>query len=426
MTMRLAYILALVSGPAAGDGWPQFRGPGGDGLCPSANPPAQWSETRNVAWKVATPGLGRSSPVLLGEHVWLTTAIERGVKRIRQGPDEMRSADHVSLRAVCLARADGKHLRTVTLFDVDKPPVAHWLNSFATPTPVVEPGRVYCDFGAMGTACIDAADGKVLWRRRLAIDHMVGPGSSPVLYKGLLILTRDGCDVQYVAALDKATGRQAWKTPRPPIKARRDMRKAYSTPLVIEAAGRTQMVVPGAQWVVSYEPATGKEIWRVRHGIGWSLAPRPVFGNGMVYICTGGYTPQLWAIRTDGRGDVTGTHVAWKATAKRIPMMSSPIVVGKEVYCVSDSGAATCFDALTGKILWRSRLRGSFQASPVFAGGRLYFFSRKGKTTVLKAGRTVEKLSENPLDGAITASPAIVGGTMFLRTDSHLYRIERR
>ena len=424
MTLALICGLAAASA-AAGDGWPQFRGPAGDGISRSANPPVKWSETSNIAWKVPVEGLGRSSPVILGDRIWLTTAVEKGLRKTKRGPDEMREADHVTLRAACFSAADGKRLWQKTLFEVKKPPVAHWLNSFATPTPVVEPRRVYCDFGAMGTACVDAAGGKVLWTRRLAVDHMVGPGSSPILYKDLLLLVRDGCDLQYVAALDKKTGKVAWKTDRPPLhKARRDMRKAYSTPLIVDAAGRTQMIVPGAQWVVSYDPATGKEIWRVKHGIGWSLAARPVFGRGVVCICTGGYSPQLWGIRVDGRGDVTNTHVAWKVTERRIPMMSSPILVDKEVYCVSDKGQATCYDAVTGKRLWRCRMLGTYLASPVFAGGRLYFSARDGKTTVLKAGRKVEKLAVNKLDGTVTASPAIVGNSIFLRTDTHLYRIE--
>ena len=427
MTLSLVCVLALISGTPADDGWPQFRGPGGDGVSRSAKPPLEWSETRNIAWKVAVPGLGRSSPVLLGGRIWLTAAVAQGVTRKRYAGQEAQFADHVSLRGVCLDPADGKLVWEATLFDIDKPPPVHWLNSFATPTPVVERGRVYCDFGAMGTACVDAQSGKVLWTQRLAIDHMVGPGSSPLLYKGLLVLVRDGCDHQYVAALDTKTGKVAWKTDRPPLAgARRDMKKAFHTPLLFEAGGGTQMVVPGARWVVSYEPATGKELWRVRHGNGFSGASRPVFGHGMVYICTGAMRSQLWAIRVDGRGDVTATHVAWKATDQPLPIMSSPVLAGKELYSVSDRGVALCFDALTGKEVWRCRLRGEHLASPTLAAGRLYFCARDGKTTVLKAGRQLETLAESKLDAVVTASPAIVGDAIFLRSDTHLYRIEKR
>jgi len=427
MTVGLVCVLALFSGTPADAGWPQFRGPGGDGISLSANPPVEWSETRNIAWKVAVPGVGRSSPAILGDRIWLTTAIGQGVQRKRIGPDDMQVADHVSLRVVCLNRADGTRVWETTLFDIEKPPPTHWLNSFATPTPVVEPGRVYCDFGTMGTACLDAQTGKVLWTQRVPTDHMVGPGSSPLLHKGLLVLVRDGIDQQYVAALDAKTGKVAWKTARPPLDgARRDMKKAFSTPQVFEAAGGTQMVVPGARWVVSYEPATGKEIWRVRHGNGFSGASRPVVGHGMVYIATGAIRSQLWAIRVDGRGDVTATHVAWKVTDQPIPLMSSPILVGKELYSVSDKGVVLCFDAVTGKVVWRSRLPGQHLASPTLAAGRLYFCARDGKTTVLKAGRQLEVVAESKLDAVVTASPAIVGDAIFLRSDTHLYRIEER
>ena len=426
MTLSLVYLLALVSPASAGGDWPQFRGPGGQGISRSANPPAEWSETRNVAWKVAVPGVGRSSPVIAGDRIWLTTALAQGLVRKRVDAQPAQVADRVSLHVVCLNRSDGSRLWDTTVFDVEKPAPVHVLNSFATPTPVVEGGRLYCDFGLNGTACLDAATGKVRWTKRLVIDHMVGPGSSPIVHDGLLVLVRDGTDLQYVTALDKETGRTVWKTDRPPIHAGNHAKKAFSTPLAIAAGGATQIVVLGAQWVVSYEPATGKEIWRVRHGTGFSGASRPVSGHGMVYICTGAMRSQLWAIRVDGRGDVTASHVAWRVTAEALPIMSSPLLVGRELYTVSDSGLAICFDALTGKVVWRSRLRGTHLASPTLAGGRLYFCDIEGKATVLKAGRQLEKLAESKLDGAVAASPAFVGNCIFLRTDTHLYRIEER
>ncbi|MBM4036775.1 MAG: serine/threonine protein kinase [Planctomycetes bacterium] len=422
-----ACVLALAASlAAAGEDWPQFRGPGGDGLSRSANPPLDWSESKNIAWKAAVPGRGRSSPVLLGGRIWLTTAVEQGVVRKRIAGEDMAAADHVALGAACLDRATGKLLWHVTIFDLPKPAPVHWLNSWATPTPVVEPGRLYCDFGAMGTACLDAETGKPLWTQRFPIDHMVGPGSSPLLYRDLLVLVRDGCEQQYVIALDKKTGETAWKAPRPPIDSPAHMRKAYSTPLLIEAGGATQMVAVGARWAVSYDPATGKELWRVRHGNGWSLAPRPVAGNGLVCICTGAMVPQLWAIRLDGQGDVTKSHVAWKFAEVPFPLMSSPILVGKELYSANDEGVVLCLDALTGQTLWRTRLGGPAMAAPVHAAGRVYFWTRDGKGIVFKAGRQLDKLAESQLDGTVVASPAIVADAIYLRTDTHLYRIEAR
>jgi len=415
-------LVASASAAAAPDDWPQFRGPSGDGVSAAKDPPLTWSESQNILWKVPLPGRGQSSPVVLGDRIWLTTAIEQGLRPTKLGPEDAQIADHVSLAAVCLDRRDGTCLGQVIIFEIDKPPLVHALNSYATPTPVVEPRRLYCDFGAMGTGAVDTETRKVLWTERLPVDHLVGPGSSPIVYKDLLILVRDGCDAQFVAALDKNTGKVAWKTDRPPIQARSDMRKAFSTPLIIDAGGATQMVAVGAHWVVSYDPATGRQIWHVRHGKGYSLAPRPVYGNGMVYIDTGCEVAQLWAIRVDGQGDVTDTHVAWKAT-ENVPILSSPLLVGKELYFTNDTGAVSCLDALTGQLLWRGRAPGMQMASPVYAAGRLYFFGRDGRTTVLRAGRQLEKLAENRLEGLVSASPAFAGNTILLRTDTHLYCI---
>jgi len=416
----------VAAAPAEGADWPQFRGPAGDGVASGADPPVDWSETRNIAWKAAVPGRGRSSPVLLGDRIWLTTAVERGIRRTRIGTDDMQTAEHVAQGAVCIDRADGRILWHVTLFESAKPAPVHWLNSWATPTPVVEPGRVYCDFGAFGTACLDAETGKVLWQQRLPLDHQVGPGSSPVLHRDLLVLVRDGRNAQYVTALDKNTGQPVWKTARPPLQGSdSSLKKSFSTPLVVDGGGRVQMIAPGAQWVVSYDPATGKEIWRARHGNGFSIGTRPVFAHGMAYIGTGCFKAQLWAIRVDGEGDVTGTHVAWKST-RQIPVMSSPVAAGDEVFWVSDDGVACCADARTGEDRWQERLDGKFLASPIVAKGRLYFFSQEGKTVILKAGKQVERLAENPLEGPLVATPAVVDRALYLRTDSHLYRIEKR
>jgi outer membrane protein assembly factor BamB len=409
--------------PKSERAWPQFRGPRGDGLA-EADPPLAWSATEHVKWKMAVPGRGRSSPVVLGDRIWMTAAREQGVRRTRIESDDMQVAEHVRLGAVCLSAADGKLLFERELFDVDHPAPVHWLNSWATPTPVVDSGRLYCDFGAFGTACIDAMSGNVLWKCRLVVDHQVGPGSSPMVYRNRLILVRDGGDVQYVAALDVQTGAIAWKAARPPIVADRpNYKKAFSTPLLITAAGRTQLVVPAPQWFVAYDPESGKELWRVHHGKGFSIAARPVFGHGMVYVCTGAIRPELWAIRVDGQGDVTDTHVAWKTRAG-IPVMSSPILVGDYLYSVSDAGIVSCWDARSGKVAWRERLEGNYLASPLCAGERLYFFNRDGLTTVLKTGEQFTRLAENRLEGPLVATPAMVEQSLFLRTDSHLYRIE--
>ncbi|MCY3020687.1 MAG: PQQ-binding-like beta-propeller repeat protein, partial [Planctomycetota bacterium] len=409
---------------AAGDGWPQFRGPTADGIAPNADPPTEWSETKNIAWKVALPWHGKSSPVLQGDRIWLTTCVEQNMKRTRIGPDDMQVAAHVTFGAACLSATDGKTVWQTTLADIDNPAPVHCLNSWATPTPVLEAGKLYCDFGTFGTACVNAEDGKIAWQQKVPLDHQVGPGSSPALCGNALVLVRDGRDAQYMAALDKATGQQMWKTNRPPLTGSGDTKKSFSSPLQITSGGTTQVVSVGARWVVSYDPASGKELWRARHSDGWSIGACPVFGNGVVYLSSGCTKPQLVAIRAGGSGDVTATHTVWKSL-RGVPVMSSPILVGEEIYWVSDTGVLSCSSAKTGDQIWQQKLNGSVLASPTYAGGKLYVFSQDGVATVFKPGKQFEKIAENTLSGPLVATPAFVGKAIFVRTDSQFYRVEQ-
>ncbi len=405
------------------DAWPQFRGPKGNGISLATNVPLTWSTNQNVQWKSAVPGRGRSSPVLLGNQIWLTTAFETNVRTFSAGPDRMQQAERVVIGVVCLDRATGKQLSYTELFRVDNPCAVNLLNSYATPTPIVEPGRLYCDFGTLGTACLDTNSKEVLWKRQLPLEHYQGPGSSPALYKNLLILVRDGGDQQYVTALDKKTGQTVWKSDRPPLSTPvRIFRKSFSTPLVFEASGKMQMVVPGAQWFVSYEPETGQEIWRVDNGKGETVAPRPVYGSGLVYLSTGVYggKPQLWAIQVDGQGDITKTHVAWKLPSS-IGFMASPLLLDRELYLLNDDGFVTCVNAQNGEVLGKVRAGGNYAASPVFAEGRIYCVSREGKTVVFQANKELSVLAENQLDGPVFATPVFVNSAIYFRTDSHLY-----
>jgi len=421
----LPAILAA-SAAVAEQSWPQFRGPRGDGTSMAKDVPLDWSEKNNLAWKVPVPGRGRSSPIVLEDRIWLTTALERGVKHTSIYAEDMLTAEHVTLEALCLDRAQGNIVWRTPVFEVEKPAPVHSYNSWATPTPVVEPGRLYCDFGAFGTACLDAKTGKVLWKRRLPVDHQFGPGSSPVLWRNLLVLVRDGNDAQYVAALDKQTGQTVWKSDRPPINAESSIvKKSFITPLLLTSGDRIQLVCPGAHWVVSYDPVSGKELWRARHGEGFSSGSSPVFGYGLAIFSTGHMKAQLVAVRVDGQGDVTATHFAWK-TLRQVPVMSSPVLAGEEIYWVSDEGIASCGDARTGEIHWQERLGGLHLASALYAEGRVYFFAQDGRTTVVKAGKQFEKLAENRIEGPLVATPAILDGEVFLRTDSSLYRIGKK
>lgn len=412
--------------------WPQFRGPTGQGHATVKDVPLRWSESENIAWKVPIEGRGWSSPVVVGDQVWLTTAIEtegsleelqQAVERVGAPVPSPYVAGDVTLKAICVDLASGRLLHDVTLFETDEPVVLNTMNSYASPTPVAEAGRVYCDFGAMGTACVDAATGEILWSRCLPIEHQVGPGSSPILYGDTLILTRDGCDQQYIAALDKNTGRVVWKTPRPPLDTPVMVyRKSFTTPVVFEEDGVEQIVAVGAQWIVSYDPATGKERWRVDTGPTFSNASCPVYGDGMVYVCTAYGGTRMYAIRADGQGDVTETHVVWELQ-RSTPRRTSPLFVGGQLYLVSERGVASCVDAETGEVYWSERLDGAYSASPVYADGRVYIFGENGTTTVVQPGDSFRSLAENHIDGRIMATPAFVDRSIILRTDTHLYRI---
>jgi outer membrane protein assembly factor BamB len=364
--------------------------------------------------------------VVFRGRVYLTSALEEGLERRKVGSDDLQFARRVELAALCLDGATGAILWRTPLRGVDDPDPVHWLNSWATPTPVVEPGRLHCDFGGFGTWCLDPESGKILWERRLALDPQVGPGSSPALQGRLLFLIRDGRDAQYVAALDTQTGRTVWTADRPPIQvSSSNLKKSFSTPLLIEAGGRPELVAVAAHWAVAYDPATGRELWRLRHGEGFSIGTAPVFGNGMIYLGTGFGRAHLLAVRAGGTGDVTATHLAWRVQ-KGVPGISSPLLAGDLIFFTSDDGVASCVEAASGRLRWQERLGQPHVASPLLAGGRLYFFGREGKTTVVSPAGTFERLSENVIEGIVSGTPAVSGSALFLRTDTHLYRIEGR
>jgi outer membrane protein assembly factor BamB len=404
-------LVSFLAPPAASEDWPQFRGPTGQGHSTEAGLPIAWSETQNVVWKVPVGG-GWSSPVIAGGRVWLTAV---NATRTARGED----AD-VSLRLIGLDASSGREVVNTEVFRIRSPGAINFKNSRASPTPIVDGQRVYVHFGADGTAALTTA-GKVLWSTRLRYDAQHGSGGSPVLYRDLLIVNCDGWgDEAYVVALDTETGKPRWKTSR-----RRPWSQAYSTPLVIRVGDDDQVVSVGAYRTVAYEPLTGKEIWRVSYGEGFSNVPRPVFGQGLVFIATGFQEPALMAVRTDGRGDVTRTHVAWTLT-RGAPYTPSPLLVGDALYYVSDTGVLSCVEATTGRMLWQQRLEGNYSASPVFADGRVYVLSEEGVTTVFAPGEAFERLGVNRLDGDTLASMAIADRSLFIRTDSHLYRIALR
>lgn len=428
MPTRLVPFAVLAAAVAA-DNWPEFRGPHGDGHADAKNLPLTWSDTENVRWKTAIHDKGWSSPVVWGNQVWVTTATEKGDKGW----------------AVCLDADTGKVVHDVLVFDrkLNPPPAKksppsiaatyeEWaqFNSYASPTPAIEEGRVYVHFGISGTACLDTATGKEVWKRTdLECNLHRGAGSSPILYGDLLILTFDGFDVQYLIALDKKTGKTVWKRDRtfhnPTING--DAKKAYGTPLVITVDGRPLIVSPSAEATAAYDPKTGDEVWRVHHG-GMNAPLRPVFGQGHLFTASGDGGKQLVAVRPDGKGDVTKTHIDW-SSSKGVPNRSSFLLVGDKLLMVNSGGITSCVDVKDGKQLANGRLEskaGKFWASPIVAEGKWYAFDDEGHGFVISADEKLDVLATNTLPAGCRASPAAVGSALYVRTFTHLYRIEKK
>jgi outer membrane protein assembly factor BamB len=391
--------------------WPEFRGPRGNGQATVSRVPTAWSEGENVAWKTAIHDRGWSSPVVGPGGIWLTTARQDGTK----------------LFLVCVDLQSGDVRHDLLLFRVGEPREIHKLNTYASPTPVIEQDRVYAHFGSYGTACVDALTAKVLWQRRdLPCNHWRGPGSSPIVFQDLLIVHYDGYDYQYVVALDKRTGHTVWKRDRQIDYGTDDgdIMKAFCTPVVFRVAGQWQLVSPTSKATIAYDPLTGREIWRVRYA-GFSATARPVLDGGLVFLNTGFSKAHLLAVRTDGRGDVTDSHVAWRRT-KLVGSKPSPLLVDGLLYLLHDTGVLCCLEARSGREIWTRRLGGNFSASPVSAAGLAFFCNQEGETTVIRPGRRFEQVAVNVLDDGCLASPAVVEGALLLRTATHLYRIEDR
>ena len=401
--MRMSVCLCwtmLAAGIAYGGDSPQFRGPDGEGHSSESNLPLKWGEAENIRWKADIAGLGWSTPSIVGAQVWVTTAVDGGK----------------SLRTICLDKNTGAPLHDVEVFRKDEPGRIHSKNSYASPSVLIDGDRVYVHFGRLGTACLDR-EAKVIWTTELKYEHRHGPAGSPIVAGDLLILNCDGTDVQFVTALDKHTGKEVWKTTR-------DGAMAYSTPLLIEVEGKPQLISAGGEWAMGYEPQSGKELWRFRYPAGYSNVPRPVHGHGLVFVCSGYNTPWLYAVKPNGSGDVTRTHLAWKLD-RGAPLNPSPLLIGAALFLVGDNGIVTCLNAVTGKQHWQKRIGGNFSASPLYADGRIYFLDENGKAFVIDpTPEEYRELAVNELPGRTLASIAAADGALFLRTDKALYRIQ--
>lgn len=410
--MLSLFVAVSCRGLKAGESWWQFRGPNGDGHVSSGDLVLEWSESQNIAWKTAIHDRGWSSPVIAQNNIWLTTATRDGHR----------------LFAICVDKKTGKVVHDLHLFDVESPQKITDENTYATPTPVVHRGRVIVHFGTYGTACLDAKTGQEIWSRRdLNCDHEAnaGPASSPTIIDGNCVVHVDGRDFQYIVALDPETGKTVWKTERSkdfsdvPV----NQRKAFCMPLEFDSGNGKQVVSPAGRAIYSYD-LKGNELWRVEHR-GFSVAPRPVFGQGLVFSLIDRDNPELWAIGVDGKGDVTNSHVVWKEF-RSMPQRCSPMLIGDLLYLVNREGIASCLEAKTGQLVWRERLPGRYSASPIYGNDRIYYFNEDAEAHIIRPGREFEVVQTNALSPQrVLASPAVDGDALIVRAERFLYRIEK-
>ena len=404
--------MCLNGAGASAESWWQFRGPGGQGHADAQGLPTEWSPTENVTWYVPVAGEAWSSPVHDQGELVLTAAVP-----VNGG----EKGDYV-LRTIGLKASDGSTLWETDVFEqlaVNSPKI-HSKNSHASPTPLLVDDRIYVHFGHQGTACLDR-QGNVVWKNQeLSYAPVHGNGGSPIVFGDLLIFHCDGGEAPFVVALDRGTGRLRWRTERD---TRTDRNFSFATPLVIEVDGQAQLISPASDAVFAYDPTTGEEIWRVHYPGGYSVIPRPIYDGQRVYVCTGYGQPHLLAIRPDGKGDVTETHVAWRLE-RSVPHTPSLLMVDGRIYLVSDAGIASCVDAESGESIWTQRLEGGFSASPLYADGKIYFQNEEGVGFVIAPGDEYRQLARNDLKQRTLASYAVAENALFIRTADGLYRIE--
>lgn len=413
----IVLILLSYNLTAQDKNWTHFRGSSLNGVSGTKNIPLKWDESV-IKWKTEIHGKGYSSPVIWDDQIWVTTASEDGK----------------DLFAVCFSYTTGKVIYDIKVFTPATVIGKHSINTYASPTPCIEKGYVYVNYGSLGTACIRTSDGTVVWKRTdLVCNHVQGPGASPVLYKNLLILHFEGTDVRFITALDKSTGKTVWRSDRPekPYESLPEIgRKAYITPLIVNIKGRDLLISNGSAVCIAYDPGTGEEIWRVIRGAE-STVPMPFSENGIVYFYTGfmvddeapNFT-EILAVDPSGKGDITETNVLWRKRDNQVQtQMLSPVIKDGLIYTVNTKNFLMCIDAVTGSEIWSERQRANFNSSPVFSDGIIWFFSVKGDVVAVKAGRKYEVVSTSIMDSGIWATPAFLRNSVILRTEKYLYRI---
>ncbi len=417
-TTVILFLISFLSGKAQdSNNWTHFRGSTMDGHAAVEKAPLHWSDSTNVVWKVPVKGKGWSSPVVFGNQIWLTSATDDGKE----------------FYTFCFDLQTGKLLDEKTLFTCEEPQQIHSTNSYATPTPCIEEGFVYVHFGTFGTACINTNNFEVVWKREdLKCDHMQGPASSPIIYKDKLIVHLEGTEDPYVVALNKRTGETIWKSVRPKEiydKLEPVYRKSYQTPIVVNVNGRDLLISNSAYMCFAHDVNTGEVVWTFEYG--WdSTVSQPLYYNGLVFVNSGWIflenTPNFtrqFAIDPTGKGDVTKTHLKWMYEDE-VPQIPSPVIVDGKMYMVHDRGMVTCLDAMTAEVIWKEKLKGNFNSSPVYAAGNIYFFNVKGDCTIIKPGNSFQMVAENSIGETVKAVPVFVQDKLILRTDKNLYLIK--
>jgi outer membrane protein assembly factor BamB len=397
--------------------WTHFRGSNLNGISAEPVEPIIWNDTTNIVWKTGIAGEGLSSPVIYGDQIWLATATEEGKK----------------LYGVCISYLTGKEIYKIKIFEPEKVYSIHMMNSYASPTPCIEAGFVYFNFGSYGTACLRTSDGSVVWKRTdLKCNHAQGPASSPIIYKNLLILHFEGIDIQYIVALNKETGKTVWMKDRPKecyAKLENTGKKAYVTPIIINVSGKDLLISNGSAVCNAYNPETGAEVWRIVQGEN-STVSMPIFENGSLYFFTGSVNPpsgekyaELLAVDPKGSGNITGSHVLWRFRTKDEQVVS-PLIKDGLIYTIDAMGWLFCLDSKTGQVVYSKKLSGHYLASPIYAAGNIYLNSLNGSTLVIKEGRTLKIVATNKLsDVNIYATPAFLRNSIIIRAGSWLYRI---
>ncbi|MEN8204016.1 MAG: PQQ-binding-like beta-propeller repeat protein [Bacteroidota bacterium] len=416
LAILIGFSFILMNAQGSIPEWTHFRGPNLDGISHETGLPESWNDSSHIAWKTPIDGKGWSSPVVLGDQIWLTTATAGGLE----------------MRGLCVDFTSGKIIHNKLLFTPDSLYRKHSINSYATPTSAIEDGFVYVHFGRYGTACLDTRTGETIWKRTdMQCEHIQGPGSSLFIYRNKLIVHMEGSDKQHILALDKHSGKTLWQTERP--KELYDHleyigKKAYTTPIIVRVNGRDLMISNGSAACIAYDPETGEEIWRIIQGEDSTIA-MPVESEGILYFYTGYVTTpdgrkhsDLLAVDPDGLGDITSSNIQWRLQSPALQLLT-PIIADGLLYTVDSKSLLSCLDARNGHTVWSKKLKGKYYSSPVYADGHIYLSSIKGETLVFKAGPELELVSENRLEGEIWATPAVTGGAILMRTSEFLYKI---